>query len=260
MFRKSMVLMFVFFAGTVFAQENFRPYIAVHLAKAIMMGEGVLPDNDVKKLCDGSGWIAHGDGHRTRCPGCSACEKNGTQAKECSCGCGEVDCDCANGSCKKQEIAQEKPKEQSPILVVIVKQYQLPANNPTAPEPKVEQQTEPVVDPVLLEPEGSKTPEPSDIIVYHFGAEWCNPCRKMKSETWSNEDLKNFMKDRGIQINYFDYDTPEHRKYFSYYGIKSFPTVLFVDRNDLNNPKEILSGFTDSASMLSNLKEELNEQ
>ena len=31
-------------------------------------------DND-EELCDGSGFITHGDGHRTKCPGCKACQK-----------------------------------------------------------------------------------------------------------------------------------------------------------------------------------------
>lgn len=30
-------------------------------------------DEDTVQQCDGSGWITHGDGHKTRCPGCDAC-------------------------------------------------------------------------------------------------------------------------------------------------------------------------------------------
>ena len=34
------------------------------------------PDDDKEELCDGSGFIIHGDGHKTECPGCKACLKN----------------------------------------------------------------------------------------------------------------------------------------------------------------------------------------
>ena len=57
-----------------YAEEiNYRPYISTRLAKVIMS------DNDdivVEEKCDGSGWIVHGDGHKTECPGCSACQNS----------------------------------------------------------------------------------------------------------------------------------------------------------------------------------------
>lgn len=61
--------------------KNYRPYIAVNLAKAILEDQAIptpkpkpepVPDDD-EELCDGSGWITHGDGHKTKCPGCKAC-------------------------------------------------------------------------------------------------------------------------------------------------------------------------------------------
>jgi len=33
------------------------------------------PDDDEAQECDGSGFITHGDGHKTPCPGCKNCEK-----------------------------------------------------------------------------------------------------------------------------------------------------------------------------------------
>ena len=50
--------------------NNFRPYISTNLAKIVMTG-----DNEVTEECDGSGWITHGDGHKTECVGCAACSK-----------------------------------------------------------------------------------------------------------------------------------------------------------------------------------------
>ena len=60
--------------------NNFRPYISTNLAKVILSSDVdpvIIPDN--KKLCDGSGWITHGDGHKTKCPGCEACKPDGDE-------------------------------------------------------------------------------------------------------------------------------------------------------------------------------------
>jgi len=37
--------------------------------------EDTSPDDDEAQECDGSGFITHGDGHKTPCPGCKNCEK-----------------------------------------------------------------------------------------------------------------------------------------------------------------------------------------
>jgi len=62
------------FSFTASNQEvNYRPYISTNLAKVIMTDSD---DEVVEEKCDGSGWITHGDGHKTECPGCSACKNN----------------------------------------------------------------------------------------------------------------------------------------------------------------------------------------
>ncbi len=63
------------YAGTLGVCSEYRPYIATRMAKAVMQSTDTVPDEDEKAICDGSGFITHGDGHRTPCPGCSACGK-----------------------------------------------------------------------------------------------------------------------------------------------------------------------------------------
>lgn len=38
--------------------------------------ESIPDDEDDVQKCDGSGYITHGDGHKTPCPGCENCEKS----------------------------------------------------------------------------------------------------------------------------------------------------------------------------------------
>lgn len=84
--RKLLVLAFaVVFVGCVptpsvvewNSNPDYRAYTATRLAEAVMETPSVIvPDEEeVEELCDGSGWIVHGDGHKTPCPGCEACEK-----------------------------------------------------------------------------------------------------------------------------------------------------------------------------------------
>lgn len=70
---------------------NYRPYISTNLAKVIMVDK----EDVVEEKCDGSGWITHGDGHKTECPGCSACENKVKPESD------------LEPSCKKKESSQD---------------------------------------------------------------------------------------------------------------------------------------------------------
>jgi len=85
-----LVLLSVFFVGCVPTtpqssefknNPEYRAYIATRLAEAILDNPVVVDDEIEEELCDGSGWITQGDGHKTECPGCDACEGKG-QAPE----------------------------------------------------------------------------------------------------------------------------------------------------------------------------------
>jgi hypothetical protein len=62
--------------GVKYQDVNYRPYISTRMAKILMEQDAKPDDENVEELCDGSGWITHGDGHKTECPGCSACNSN----------------------------------------------------------------------------------------------------------------------------------------------------------------------------------------
>jgi len=70
------ILLFAFATAPLY---DYRPYISTNMAKIILESEKPTPvvpdDDDSVEGCDGSGWITHGDGHRTPCPGCDKCQK-----------------------------------------------------------------------------------------------------------------------------------------------------------------------------------------
>lgn len=99
------------------ADTNYRPYISTNLAKAIMTDK----EEVIQEKCDGSGWITHGDGHKTECPGCSACQGNNPKPDpepekpevtyRCKCDSGKTYCNCvaAYGKCGcKKTIVKKK--------------------------------------------------------------------------------------------------------------------------------------------------------
>ena len=59
------------------SNPEYRAYISTRLADAIIEYDILTDEVVVEEQCDGSGWITQGDGHRTECPGCDACESTG---------------------------------------------------------------------------------------------------------------------------------------------------------------------------------------
>ncbi len=152
-----------------------RAYQATRLAVAVISTPDVPDEEDNEELCDGSGWITQGDGHRTECPGCSACEK------------------------QDRQMAADMETEYN---------------------------------------------------VYHFGAKWCGPCVKMKKETWPDEEMVKFLKDKKVKLFMFDADKEEHKKYFDYYKVNRYPTIILLDKDNLNNPLQTTVGGMDADQMI----------
>ena len=200
---------------------NYRPYISTNLAKVIMAED---EDEVVEEKCDGSGWITHGDGHKTECPGCSACQNNVPEpTKGCQCGCGKEECKCQEtGQCfPLQEDAKKKESSQDSLTS-------------------------------LEEPE---------FFIYHFGAKWCGPCEKMKQQTWASRRVKEAIENKKAKLIIYDEANPEHKKFFLYYKVKYYPTIIFVDKDELSKPLHRSSGFVDATKMTKTINEKFkNEQ
>jgi thiol-disulfide isomerase/thioredoxin len=219
------------FAASSSGSGAYRPYVVVHLAKAIMT-TGDAPDDPVADLCDGTGWITHGDGHKTECPGCAACKKNDPEpiSKKCQCGCKKSNCNCTKGQRAAKCIKRNEPSGQFADLL--------------AQE--------------IAQLEGA---DQNNIMVYHMGATWCGPCRDMKEKTWANSELKKFMLDNRIKLHIMDEDDKDndYSKFFKYYKIGAYPTMLVVERDNLNNPVKRVKGFVGHQTVLSILKAVIDE-
>lgn len=182
------VLLSTFASTELYAQDvdlnnkaSVRSQISTEIAKVIMSKDVDLDDEDDTIECDGSGWITHGDGHKTKCEGCKKCGKG----------------------------------ESFSALTKV-------------------------------EPEFN---------VYHFGAKWCSPCNKMKAETWKDEPLKTFLEQNKCQLFLLDESNRDHKELFRYYKIKSYPTMIVLDRDKLSKPLYRASGFLSASKVTSIVKD-----
>ena len=236
--KSSILLCFamLFVASTDSGLDNFRPFISTSLAKTIMTNgdEEVI----VEDKCDGSGWITHGDGHKTECPGCSNCETNNPKPDPkpdpevtytCKCNTSRTYCNCvaAYGKCSCRKIEVKK---------------------------KDLEYSEQFLEPIKSEPEKPK------YRIYHFGAKWCPPCIAMKEKTWKDADVKNAIKTQNAKLFILDEAHPPHLEYFKHYKVKVYPTIIFVAVDSLEKQIYRTTGFVDAEEMRSTIQKELTNE
>ncbi|MCM1336445.1 MAG: thioredoxin domain-containing protein [Candidatus Amulumruptor caecigallinarius] len=63
--------------------------------------------------------------------------------------------------------------------------------------------------------------------VYDFSAKWCGPCRVF-APTWSK-----VAKEYAAKANFIKVDVDENPQMAQYYGIRSIPTVVVVDKENV---------------------------
>ena len=61
-----------------------------------------------------------------------------------------------------------------------------------------------------------------------FSANWCGPCRMMKSTVWNDPNVKDKLEDFD-SVNFIDIDKPESRQLTTIYKVNAVPTIYIVD-------------------------------
>lgn len=63
-----------------------------------------------------------------------------------------------------------------------------------------------------------------------FSADWCGPCRLMKSFVWNNQSVKNALENFD-SYKFIDIDSDDGKKFAFMYRVNAVPTVLIVDES-----------------------------
>ena len=66
----------------------------------------------------------------------------------------------------------------------------------------------------------------SKLVMIDFKAEWCGPCKMLDRTTWKDEKVISSIKKKAVAVKI---DVDEHGDIASKYGIRSLPTIIFVD-------------------------------
>jgi len=65
-------------------------------------------------------------------------------------------------------------------------------------------------------------------IMIHFGADWCNPCAKLKSRLNNVQNMPNLI------VGYIDIDDESNQEIIEKYNVQILPTCIFIKLNDIN--------------------------
>ena len=61
-------------------------------------------------------------------------------------------------------------------------------------------------------------------------ATWCGPCKRLKSQTFSNAEVGLYFNERFVNVA-LDGEKDDGRQLVKTYGIRSYPSLLFIDGN-----------------------------
>ena len=82
----------------------------------------------------------------------------------------------------------------------------------------------------------------------------------MKAQTWENKKVKEAIDKYGAKLIILDEANKEHKKYFLYYKISQYPTIIFLAKDNLENPVYRSSGFMDAETTIKKIKENLDDE
>lgn len=71
--------------------------------------------------------------------------------------------------------------------------------------------------------------------------------------------MKEAIENKNAKLIIYDEANPEHKKFFLYYKIKYYPTIIFVDKDELSKPLYRSSGFVDATKMTKTINEKLKD-
>lgn len=82
-------------------------------------------------------------------------------------------------------------------------------------------------------------------IFIDFSATWCSPCRRMDQVTWTDQAVRDWLKEKTVPLKIDPLKDPDLAKQ---YGVNSYPMMMFLDAEA--EVMDVLSGFHDAPGFL----------
>ena len=82
-----------------------------------------------------------------------------------------------------------------------------------------------------------------------MGAEWCGPCQKMVEEVWVDPQLKGLLENKDIHLQELDATKEKEKRYFSFFKINVYPTLILIERNKPGKELFRVNGYHDVDKM-----------
>ncbi|PWJ59245.1 thioredoxin-like protein [Dyadobacter jejuensis] len=99
----------------------------------------------------------------------------------------------------------------------------------------------------------AKAKQENKLVFLDVYATWCGPCKKLKKYTFSDSDVGNYFNKHFVNVA-LNAEVNEGAVAANFYGVNSYPTVLFVDGD--GNVVKRHSGYLNAGELLK-LGEEL---
>lgn len=218
------------------------------------------PDDEEDEVqCDGSGFITHGDGHKTPCPGCSKCQKSEMSPEVAQSQDAPVDIltgraiiDYVDKS--KEQIKQmieevsdmrdevfdmrEDVKENAKYVEDLI--VSKPIENWDTPKQGIDPSS--MIQSVNLEPEVLKNMAIESKQIAFFTASWCPPCNKFKDQEVEKLRKSGWRVGTGpyshIRIIDIDKDPATYQKWAKEAGTNTIPLFVLVKRGEFVESKK----------------------
>ena len=94
----------------------------------------------------------------------------------------------------------------------------------------------------------------SKYIVYHLGAHWCGPCQQMIKLVWQDKEVIRELEKHDAKLLILDATKEKDKKYFAYYNVRSYPTILILERKDLTKHLVRRVGYMSKRDVLSTIE------
>ncbi len=85
----------------------------------------------------------------------------------------------------------------------------------------------------------------SKLVMIDFAAEWCGPCKMLDRTTWKDEGVISALSEKAVAVKV---DVDENRALAAQFGIRSIPTIIFVDADGKEVTRMI--GYRDAEGFL----------